>query len=511
MVESFARKSDERKMKTDIAETGHLRSLLSKVGESLDQFVKFEHPDAFQTKQQWLNKLDISLPQKGIGLEAVTEELCMSVIPNGSPVGNPGFSSFITTGATTASTLATTAASIASPQRYLGTAFNFLEELSLQWMAEMFDIAHMKGVYSSGGSVANLIALGGARQYAFEKVGCDPAADGVDRASSIYASKECHHTIQRSGGVLGIGRRAIKPIECDQQGRMKIDALLAAIEKDQQAGILPIAIVANAGTTNTGAIDPLLEIGKIANDKGIWFHVDGAYGLPGILDERIKSLYQGLQYADSVIVDPHKWLGASVGVAATFVRDRDYLLRAFTQEPADYLEGSASQSEIDQLGADQIDTPSAKIEHSLDDFGIPYFDYGVELSAPCRGVVVWAMLKEIGVEGMRARVIRHNDMAQYISDFAHQHPNLEVLSEPTLSICCFRYIDSSIKGLDLFNQRLHRRLVRENQFMPSTTKVNGKLALRPCFVGARHEQFQVDGLLESIIKIGSELIQEMKH
>jgi aromatic-L-amino-acid decarboxylase len=498
-------------MKTDTAETGNLQRLLSKVGNSLDQFVKFEHPDAFQTKQLWLDRLDISLPQKGIGLDKVTEELITSVIPNGSPVGNPGFSSFITTGATTASALATTAASIASPQRYLGTAFNFLEELSLQWMAEMFDIPHMKGVYSSGGSVANLIALGGARQFAFEKVGCDPAANGVDRPSSIYASEECHHTIQRSGGVLGIGRRAIKPIACDSKGRMKIDELLTAIEKDEQNSVLPIAIVANAGTTNTGAIDPLLEIGKIANDKNIWFHVDGAYGLPGILDERIKPLYEGLKYADSVIVDPHKWLGASVGVAATFVRDRDYLLRAFTQEPADYLEGSASQSEIDQLDANQIDAPSVKIEHSLDDFGIPYFDYGVELSAPCRGVVVWAMLKEIGVEGMRARVIRHNDMAKYISDFAHHHPNLEVLSEPTLSICCFRYVDGSIEDLDLFNQRLHRRLVRENQFMPSTTKVNDKLALRPCFVGARHEQSQVDGLLKAVLRIADDLMKEIKR
>lgn len=489
-------------MKSDIAETGNLQSLLSLVGGSLDQFIKFKHPDAFQTKKQWLEILDIPLPQNGVGLDKVTEELITTVIANGSPVGNPGFSSFITTGATTASTLATTAASVASPQRYMSTAFNFLEELSLQWMAEMFDIPHMKGVYSSGGSVANLIALGGARQHAFEKVGCDPAANGIDRPSSIYASEECHHTIQRSGGVLGIGRRAIKPIACDSKGHMKTDTLLAAIEKDVQNGVLPIAIVANAGTTNTGAIDPLLEIGKIARDKGIWFHIDGAYGLPGILDERIKPLYEGLQYADSVIVDPHKWLGASVGVAATFVRNRDYLLRAFTQEPADYLEGSASQSEIDQTN-----NLSTKIEHSLDDFGIPYFDYGVELSAPCRGVVVWAMLKEIGVSGMRARVVRHNNMAKHISAFANQHPHLEVLSEPTLSICCFRYVDDSIKDVNIFNQRLHRRLVRENKFMPSTTKVAGQLAIRPCYVGARHEQIQADGLLEAVLRIGSTLVQ----
>jgi aromatic-L-amino-acid decarboxylase len=495
-------------MKKDFAETAQLESLLRRVGESLDQFVKFDHPDAFRNKEQWLAELNTALPQKGIGIDEVTKLLANSVIPNGSPVGNPGFSSFITTGATTASTLATAAASIASPQRYLGTAFNFIEELSLNWLAEMFNVSHMKGVYSSGGSVANLIALGGARQYAFEKVGCDPAANGVDRAARIYASEECHHTIQRSGGVLGVGRRAVKPIRCDKQGRMIVDDLLTAIEHDLQAGVLPLAIVANAGTTNTGAIDPLSEVGQIAKEKGIWFHVDGAYGLPGILDERIKHLYEGLQYADSIIVDPHKWLGASVGVAATFVRDRNYLLRAFTQEPADYLEGSSNQTEIDQTGIESNESHSAKIEHSLDDFGIPYFDFGVELSAPCRGIVVWAMLKEVGVEGMRERVIRHNDMATYLSRFAHEHPNLEVLSKSNLSICCFRFVDKTINDLDKFNQRLHRRLVRANNYMPSTTRVDGKLAIRPCYVGARHEHSQVAGLIEAVLEIGKDLMLE---
>jgi len=491
-------------MKKELAEVGHLQSLLSMVGKSLDQFVKFDHPDACQSKAQWISKLDIPLPQTGIGIDLVTEELMSQVIPNGSPVTNPGFSSFITTGGTTASTLASAASSIASPQRYLGTAFNFIEELSLNWLAEMFDIPHMTGVYSSGGSVANLIALGGARQYAFEQIGIDPAAHGIDRPVSIYASQECHHTIQRSGGILGIGRKAIKLIACDKEGRMKVDALLRAIESDKQNGVLAMAIVANAGTTNTGAIDPLSELGEIAHEYNIWFHVDGAYGLPGILDERIKHLYDGLQYADSVIIDPHKWLGAAVGVAATFVRDRDYLLRAFTQEPADYLEGSSSQPEI------SADTQSSEnVEHSLDQFGIPYFDFGVELSAPCRGIVVWAMLKEIGVKGMRQRVKRHIDMAAFISKYAGGHPNLQVLSSSKLSICCFRYIDDKISDLDQFNQRLHRRLIRENVYMPSTTKVNGILALRPCYIGARHQQSQVDGLLSAVLRIGGDMVSAL--
>jgi aromatic-L-amino-acid decarboxylase len=441
----------------------------------------------------------------------VTKELVEQIIPNGASICNPGFSSYITTGGTTASTIAIAAASIASPQRYTLTAFNFIEELSLKWLAKMLSLDNMLGVYSSGGSVANLVALGAARQSAFEKIGIDPAAQGMTRSGSIYASGECHHTIQRSAGVLGLGRNCVKAVKCDARGRMDVENLEQVIISDIAAGLLPIAVVANAGSTNTGAIDPLLAIGKIANRYAIWFHVDGAYGLPGILDDRISHLYAGLNMADSVIVDPHKWLGAAVGIAATFVRDRDLLQRAFTQEPADYLEGSVEQnsSELNAAGLDteqpEKDKNTPQVAHSLDSFGIPYFDYGVELSSPCRGIVVWAMLKEIGVQGLRERVIRHNDMSRYIAKITNDHPQLELLDEPTLSICCFRYVDESIVDLNRFNQALHRRLVRENNYMPSTTKVQGQLAIRPCYIGARHEPHQADGLICEILKLGLEM------
>ena len=485
-------------MQPDLAETQNIQQLLARIGEGLDQFLKFEHPDALHPAARWRGELDLQLPQQGVGIERVVEELLQQVIPNGSPIPKPGFSSFITTGATTASVLASTAASIASPQRYGITSFNLLEEVSLSWLASMCGIGPLQGVYSSGGSVANLLALGAARQHAFEKTGHDAGANGVAGPVRIYASAESHHTIQRSAGVLGLGRRSLQAIDCDSQGRMRVDALLAAIEKDRGSGILPMAIVASAGTTNTGAIDPLKEIGEIARQHGIWFHVDGAYGLPGILDERIRHLYDGLEMADSVIVDPHKWLGAAVGVAATFVRDRQLLYRAFTQEPADYLEGATEQA------ADS----APLIEHSFDELGVPYYDFGVELSSPCRGVVVWAMIREIGVNGMRQRMKRHNDMAAYIAQAAREHPNLELLLEPTLSICCFRYVAPGIADLDALNRQLHRRLIRENRNMPSTTQVNGKLALRPCFVGARAHHEHAQELLKDVLRIGQALALE---
>jgi len=482
-------------MSSDAAETGDLQSWLSQVGAGLDEYLKFEHPDAQHPGARWREHLDIRLPHEGVGIQRVVHELVEHVIPNGSAVPKPGFCSFITTGGATASTLASTAASIASPQRYGLTAFNFLEALSLEWLAEMFGLQQRQGVYSSGGSVANLLALGAARQSAFERIGRDPAADGVDRPVALYVSTEAHHTIQRSAGVLGIGRRAVRSIACDVQGRMRVDELERALTRDARAGILPLAVVANVGTTNRGAIDPLQSIAEVAKARGLWFHVDGAYGLPGLLDQRVAPLYAGLEHADSVIVDPHKWLGAAVGVAATFVRDRELLQRAFTQEPADYLEGS-----VEQAGSSE---PS--FAHSLDDFGVPYYDMGVELSAPSRGVVVWALLREIGLLGMTARVRRHNEMAAYVAKVAREHPNLELLQEPSLSICCFRYVAPNVKDTDLLNQRLHRRLIRENQSMPSTTRVNGQLALRPCFIGARTELSHARTLVADVLRIGREL------
>jgi len=481
-------------MAKDEAETQGIGALLARLGAGLDEYLEFEHPDAMQPGRGWRERLNIAVPRDGVGVQRVLDELVELVIPNGSAIPRPGFCSFITTGGASVSTLASTAASVASPQRYGLTAFNFLEELSLQWLSEMFGLSGMQGVYSSGGSVANLLALGAARQSAFEQIGCDPAADGVVRRVAIYASSEVHHTVQRSAGVLGIGRRAVRPVACDASGRMRIDELRRIVDEDARAGILPVAIVANAGTTNTGAIDPLAAIADIAQRRKIWFHVDGAYGLPGILDERVSPLFAGLEHADSVIVDPHKWLGASVGVAATFVRDRELLRRAFTQEPADYLEGATAHTEA-----------AHTFVHSMDDFGIPYYDYGVELSAPCRGVVVWALLREIGVAGMTARIRRHNEMAAHVAELAREHPNLELLQEPTLSICCFRYVSPNVPDLDLLNQRLHRRLMRENRHMPSTTRVNGQLAIRPCFIGARSELTHARALVADVLRIGDEL------
>ena len=465
---------------------------LESVGDALQDFLHGDHVDPMTRRDQWLSALERPLPDEGVGGSAVIDELVRNVVPNGARINEPGFWGWITTEPGPVATAASLAAIVASPQRYTMTAFNYLEELSLEWLAQLCGLgSNMKGVYSSGGSVANLVALGAARQWALEQRGIDAAADGVGAARvAVYASAESHHTILRAAGVLGLGRRSVRLIPTDENQRLNPILLERALADDKGRGVVPLAVVATAGTTNTGAIDPLRECGEIARRYDAWFHVDGAYGLPGILDDRVRNLYDGLELADSVIVDPHKWLGAPTGIAATFVRDRAILHRAFTQEPADYLERSFSDPQ--------------NAQSSLESMGIPYDDFGVELSSPARGVVVWSILRELGRSGVTRRVTRDNDFARQLATLVRSNDHLELLAEPVLSICCFRYRRDGVADLDVLNEHVHRRLLRETPYLPSATVVNGSFSLRPCFINPRTTSELVIGLADAVVRFGDE-------
>ena len=479
-------------MKHDHSECGNLQGHLQRIGEALDDYLRFEHEDAMVEPARWRTALQQALPEQGVGIDAVVDEITRYLLPNASQIPNPGCTSFITTGATTIGALATLTAAVAAPQRVGLNAFSFLEDLSLQWLAALFGLpAQMQGIYSSGGSVANLLALGAARQRAFERIGVDSARSGVQRKVCVFASAESHHSIQRALAVLGLGRDALVKIPCDDQGRMRIDMLAQEI---READGIPMAIVGNLGTTNAGAIDPVADLVDLARAHDIWLHLDGAYGLPGVLDPQVAPLFSGLECADSVIVDPHKWLGAPVGIGATFVRDGALLQRAFEQEPAAYFEGSFAHGESGR-----------QYHHSMDSMGTPYADMGVELSAPSRGAVVWALLREIGSDGMRDRICRHNAMARHLAEQVKVSTHLELLRDPVLSICCFRYVDDRVVDLDALNRAIHRKLIHNGRSMPSTTLINGKLAIRPCFIGARTSWQHVDDLLRETLETGAQL------
>ena len=478
-------------------EVGRLAELLARIGPALDAKVASPPADPMRNHAAWRHLATEPIPQEPASIEAMVDELVDLLIPNGGRITDPGFWAFITNSPSSAPFIAATAASMASPLRYGIQAFNAIEERSLEWLGEVCGMpSHMKGLYSSGGSSANLVAMGAARQHAFEARGLDPSEDGVGSVRcALYASSETHHTIQRASAVLGMGRASVREVPIDHGLRMIPEALAAAIDADLAAGLLPVAVAANGGSTNTGTIDPLRALAEVAHARGVWFHVDGAYGLPGYLDERVRPRYDGLDLGDSAIVDPHKWLASAPGVGVTFVRDRALLQRAFTQGSADYLEGSFASD--------------GRVESSVDSQGIPYGDFGVELTAPARGVQVWAILREQGLSGLTARIRRDNDFATYVADAADAHEQLESLTRPDLTVACVRFVgDGSAPDsvLDAVNARIHRRLVRETDFLPSTTIVRGLFAIRPCFISPRTTWPLVEGFPPAVVRLGREEI-----
>jgi len=484
-------------MKTkDRAETGRLTEAIKKTLVALEAFNRFEGPDpAGRNRVVWTNMLDQPLPEKGVGLDQVLSELAGTVIGHGLRTGSPGFSGYVTTAPTTAAVAAQLAGMVAGSQRYCIQPFNLLEGIALRWLADLLAVPHdLQGVLVSGGAVANLIGLGAARQRTFERLGRDPSEHGLDsdKRWRVYASTEVHHVVRRAAAVLGMGRSAVAGIGVDDDFRMDVGQLRRALERDRSEGIFPVAIVATAGTINTGAIDPLEDMAELASEFETWFHVDGAYGLFGILDTRVAPLFRGLAAADSVVVDPHKWLAAPVGVGAAFVRDRELLVRAFSMGRAEYLTIRSNE----------------EVLSPFDGLGDTYNELGVELSAPSRGAQVWAILKEIGVEGIRERIVRHNDFARQLAFRVEQDERLELLARPILSICCFRYAPSHVPEdrLDELNVEVARLLRAGGRYVPSTTVVNGRFAIRPCYINPRTTAADVDGLADEVRRIGDSLI-----
>ncbi len=482
---------------SDQAETSRLAEATGRLIPALEQFTRYEGPDpAARGRERWRHQLDQPLPDHGVGLDAVLDELAQVVIPNGLRNGAPGFNGWVTTAPTTVGSVAILAAAVAGSQRWWVQSFNYLESVALGWLAALLGIPHeWQGTFTAGGSSANIVALGAARQQAFERLGRDPARFGLpDVDARIYASSEVHHVVLRAAAVLGMGRAAVVALPVDQAGRIDIDELRRRLEADRAAGTVPVAIVATAGTVNTGAVDPIGPMADLAVEFDTWLHVDGAYGLFGRLDERVAALYDGLERADSAVVDPHKWLAAPVGIGAAYVRDRGLLGRAFTLEPAEYLEGA-------------VDADTEAIS-PFDSFGELFHDFNLDQSAPSRGVVVWAILREIGADGMRERVVRHNNFARRLAALVDADARLELLVPPTLSICCFRYRAPELDepALDRLNAEIARRLRAETPYVPSTTRVAGRFAIRPCYINPRTSEREVDGLARSARQLGDALL-----
>jgi aromatic-L-amino-acid decarboxylase len=471
-------------MSDDRARSGGIAEALARVGPALDHALAGMAGGRAAARSTWRGRLDAPLPAAGVGADAVIGELVEVVAGAALPLADPGFCGWVAAAPTTVPSVAQLVATVAAPQRWWVHPGNLLERVALRWIGELLGLGEQPGAFVSGGAVANLIGLAAARQRAGARRGLDVAADGVAGLgpARVYASEEAHHVIARAVALLGLGRTALIRLP-----RLDADAVERAIAADLADGIAPVAIVATAGDASTGAVDPVAELAEVTRRHGAWLHVDGSYGGFGVLDPRVASLVD-LGDADSVAVDPHKWLGVPCGTGAVFVRDRAALEGALAVEAAPYLrvvrrgDGDPA-SPFDELGEG---SPAHTIEHS----------------APSRGVVVWAALRELGRDGLAARVTRHLDCARRVADRVRATPGLELLAEPTLSICCFRFRPEGEKRsgeLDRVNEAIAREVRARGAVVLSTTRVAGKLALRPCFLGARTGLAEADLVVDEVL------------
>ncbi|MBT7614090.1 MAG: aminotransferase class V-fold PLP-dependent enzyme, partial [Rhodospirillaceae bacterium] len=378
--------------------------------------------------------LDQPLPEEGKAPEDILSFFETQIMPHARGNGHPGFMGWVISPPSHMAILTELpGVAMDSPCGGGGQGATYLEWCAIRWIKELlgYDTPDSHGLFVSGGSMANLTALAAARHAAAERAGWDMRRDGMRGAPDfkIYTSSETHACVTKSMELMGMGNSAIRLIRTDSNYRIDINELKNLIEKDIKDGSVPFCVVGSAGTVNTGAVDDLDALADLCQHNGIWFHVDGAYGAFGALDPERAGLFQGMERADSIALDPHKWLSVPFDCGCVLVRDRQNLRNCFSLTPA-YIR---SASEIG------------------DDLGSPH-EYSFQLTRAFRALKVWSTLSHVGARAFRETVSRHNTIATQLAKIVEESDDLELLAPSSLSIVCFRYAPPALAG---DNERLN--------------------------------------------------------
>lgn len=356
-----------------------------------------------------------------------------------------------------------------------GTA-DLLERQALEWIGQFIGFPSSEGAFTSGGMTSNLTALLTARERAIP--GC--RRQGFDgRRGALYCSEETHHSVVRAAEAAGLGSDAVRRIPLDQRRRVRTDLLEGAIEADLDAGIVPVAVVANGGTTLTGAVDPLEQVAEICARRGVWMHVDGAYGLPAAATESAGPLFAGIERADSITLDAHKWIGMQKSCSLVLVREPGALERAFGHEE------SYMRRDGDAL-------PNA-VERTL------------EYSRPLRSLKPWMGFRLHGAAAFREWIEHTLELARDLAARIVAAPDFALLCEPTLSTVCFRHCPEGVADLDSYNRGLAKETQRDGRIYLASAVVDGSACLRVCFVNFRTRHEDVELILPTLAELGQRL------
>ena len=378
-----------------------------------------------------------------------------------------------------------------------------LEREVLEWFRVLlrFPPGSM-GLLVSGGSMATMTALAVARHV---RSAVDVRQDGLRGAPSpfaFYMTPEGHSCARKAIELLGFGSASIRVVPTSDAFTMDVAALDAALEADRRDGVRPIAVVATAGTTNTGAIDDLQAIADVCRRRDVWMHVDAAYGGPAILSGEYGGAIAALAGADSVSLDPHKWMFVPVEAGLVLVRDGEAMRSAFSLVPP-YIRSQGSAGEV---------------------YGLPWFsEYGFQQTRGFRALKVWMAMQQLGVSGYKAVVEENIALAKYLADRVRSAADFELMAPPGLSVVCFRYVVASASaGTDAaapdaataidreaaaaaMNRAILERLQLSGEAFITSTELRGRFVLRACIVNYRSTREDVDRMLEAIRAIGREL------
>jgi len=429
-------------------------------------------PHAEETIAGWRDPM----PEQGDGTLAALTELTIRAQAAATRSSGPRFFHFVMGGGTPAAIGADWLTSAYDQIAYAWASSPFaarMEQVATDWLRRLFELPEgFQGVLTTGATMANFVALAAARNWLGERLGVDVEEQGVGGlgAVRVLSSGYIHASAVQAVGMLGLGRASIRQLSRDPVGRIDLEAVERALaERDG-----PAILIANAGEVNTGDFDPIAPLADLADRHDAWLHVDGAFGLFARLAPASRHLLDGLERADSVTGDGHKWLNVPYDCGFAFVREPHRLARALN------------------VGAAYL--PSGQDPHPNFGFLTP------ENSRRARAFTVWATLRAYGRDGYREMVTRHLALAQRLAAHVDVAPELERLAEVPLNIVCFRARPAGIDedGLNALNQRLGDALRADGRVYAGTTTYDGKVALRPAIVNWRTQEADIDLLVEVV-------------
>jgi aromatic-L-amino-acid decarboxylase len=350
-----------------------------------------------------------------------------------------------------------------------------VEDQAVRWVSEFIRYPAAAGAFTSGGTISNVTALAAAREQALP----GSRHRGLGRSAALYCSREAHYSVVRSAELLGLGAEQVRSLPQDRDRRLEPTAVADAIDADLAAGVAPVAVVATAGTTLTGAVDPLDALADVCAARGVWLHVDGAYGIAAASTPSAGHLFAGLERADSVTLDAHKWLYLPKACGVVLVRRREDLHGALAHEE-DYI-------------------PHERPDHHMVDITLEY-------SRPFRALKLWLAFRAHGAEAIRAAVERNLQQARLLYEEVARHDDLEALcGQPQLSVVPFRHVPAGVADVDEHNARLVQALQQDGNVWIAPARVDGRVCLRPCVVNYRTTDDDVRALVALARELGDRL------